>query len=115
MSLHYLASTMAEPSHPFRMVGFVVGKVAVLGLISWGIYRVVRGNRRARTAARAPHQQPLPPHATPYPPYASGPWGPAPGPYGPPMHPPTPPWPGQQSPWPPHHQQPVPVPTPRNR
>lgn len=114
MSLHYLASTMTEPNHPFRMLGFVVAKVATLGLISWAIYRAVRGSRRAHTAPRTPHVQPLPPHVAQYPLYAGGTWGPAPGPYGPPMQPPTPPWPGQQPSWPPHYGQPVPFPAPRN-
>ena len=111
MTLHYLASTMAEPSHPFRMVGFVVGKVATLSLISWAIYRLVRGNRRARNAARAPLRQPTVPTVAPYPPHAGGPWGQPSGPYGPPM----PPWPGQQPFWPPHHGQPTPPPAHWNR
>ncbi|KAA0093647.1 hypothetical protein CIW49_26735 [Mycolicibacterium sp. P1-18] len=103
MSMQYLAQTMTEESHPFRMVGFVVAKFATLGLISWRVYRAISKRRRHGNAIPQPPRQPAPSFYAPYPPHAGGPWVPpnANGAWGSPQWPYVPPaQPGQHPAWP---------------
>lgn len=53
-----LVMVLAEQSNPGRAVGFVVGRLLILGLIIWGIVHLIRKRRRNRAAAQFLAPQP---------------------------------------------------------
>jgi hypothetical protein len=54
-----LALALADEADPGRVVGFVLGRVLILGLIIWWIVHVIRKRRRRRSGVQHPPQQPF--------------------------------------------------------
>ncbi|WP_304117938.1 hypothetical protein [Mycolicibacterium bacteremicum] len=103
-----LALVLADSSNPGRVIGTVVGRLLILGLIIWGIVYLIRRSRRPKLPAQYPPQQPYwdgtawrYPQQSPQPqPY----WDGAAWQY--PQQPYPPQYPQQQYPQPPHSGQP---------
>ena len=54
-----LALALADEEHPARVVGFVFGRVLILGLIIWWIVHMIRKRRRRRSGVQHPPRQPF--------------------------------------------------------
>ncbi|MGN7780080.1 hypothetical protein ACTJJE_11245 [Mycolicibacterium sp. 22603] len=48
------ATLLADASDPGRVIGLVIGRLLILGLIIWGIVHLIRKRRRRGQLARSP-------------------------------------------------------------